>query len=114
MWYNSVMKSIIRIAAGILLLFPAVPAYALQVIVDTGINTTIPQILQGVVNLLILWSGVITTTLFLIGSTLMVSSGGSDALLSNGKKIMKASLIGLAIILSSWLILSTVVYFIAG
>ncbi len=85
-----------------------------QVCVDTGVTSTIPSIFAGIVNLLLLWSGLLATALFLIGCILMVGSGGSDAILSNGKKIMKASLIGLAIILSSWLILSTAVYVIAG
>jgi drug/metabolite transporter (DMT)-like permease len=63
---------------------------------------------------LLRWSVLVATALFLLGCILMVGSGGDDATLSNGKKIMKASLIGLAIVLASWLILSTAVYFIAG
>jgi hypothetical protein len=107
------MKSLLRLAAGILLFVLAFPVSA-QVFISTGVHTSIPRILGGLVHIGVLWSGLITTALFLIGASMMVGSGGSDALLSNGKKIMTASLIGLAIILSSWLILSTVVYFIAA
>lgn len=92
--------------------------------ISTGVSTEcvvngvvqaskVPCIFNGIVDLLLLWSSLVATSLFLLGSALMVGSGGNDAILSNGKKIMKASLIGLAIILSSWLIISTVVSFIA-
>jgi len=82
--------------------------------IDTGIGgITIPSIGAGIVNVLLLWSGVVATALFLLGAIIMVGSGGSDTYLSAGKKIMKASAIGLAIILSSWMILSTVVTFIS-
>ena len=59
------------------------------------------------------WSGLIATALFLLGAFLMVGSGGDEAYLAAGKKIMKASLIGIAFILSAWMMLSTVVYFIS-
>ena len=115
MWYNSLMKFYYQIAAGFLLFLASAGTVAAdQVIIDTGVTSTIPSIFEGIVNLLLMWSGLVATALFLLGCILMVGSGGNDATLSSGKKIMKAALIGLAIILSSWLILSTVVSFIAG
>lgn len=103
----------IALVALLLLLSPEA-AFAAPIVVDTGVTTTIPQIVQGIVNILLRWGSVVATGIFLMGALFMAGSGGNDAFLSNGKKLMKASLIGLAIILSSWLILSTAVFFIAG
>ncbi len=107
------MKFFRYLVASVQLCFVAA-AHAEPLTISTGVTSTIPSIFGGIVNLLLLWSGVVATALFLLGAILMVGSGGNDATLSNGKKIMKASLIGLAIILGSWLILSTTIYFIAG
>lgn len=115
MWYNSQMHFLRQSAAGMLGFFLSLPAaHAAPLRLITGVTSTVPSIFAGIVNTLLLWSGSVTTALFLLGALLMVGSGGNDATLSNGKKIMQASLIGLAIILSSWLILSTAVAFISG
>lgn len=122
MWYNIPM-SLKRVATlGIVwLLYPlsvsaqaGIPCPPNTVCIDTGVSTTVPGILGGIVNVLLLWSGLLTTALFLLGAILMVGSGGSEASLAAGKKIMKSSLIGLALILGSWLLLSTIVYFLAA
>lgn len=89
-------------------------AAAAPVVIDTGVQTTIPQAIQGFVDVLLKWSSFVVTGLFLLGAILMVGSGGNDAYLSAGKKIMQSCLIGYAIILASWLVISTVVFFIAG
>lgn len=91
-----------------------VPAKAAVVVIATGVRTSVPQVIAGLVDFLLLWSGVIASGLFLIGAVLMVGSGGEDEYLSAGKRIMKAALIGFALVLSSWMILSTVVYFLVG
>lgn len=106
-----VRRAIHTLLWSILFLAPAVSAEPLRV--DTGVNSTIPTIVAGIVNVLLLWSGVVATALFLLGAIIMVGSGGSDTYLSAGKKIMKASIIGLAIILASWMILSTVVFLVS-
>lgn len=90
------------------------PAHAAVVVIATGVQTSVPRVMNGIVDLLLLWSGVIASGLFLIGAVIMVASGGDDEYLSTGKRIMKAALIGFALVLSSWMILSTAVYFIAG
>ena|GEM_PF-1450948 len=113
MWYNGLMQFRLRLAAVSLLVSVfAGTARAAPLTISTGVTSTVPTIFNGIVDILLAWSSLVATTLFLLGSILMVGSGGNDATLSNGKKIMKASLIGLAIILSSWMILSTVVSFI--
>lgn len=85
-----------------------------QVCIGTGVSSTIPSILQGFVNVLFGWAALVATALFMLGSILMVGSGGEEKYLSAGKAIMKSSMIGFAIVLSSWLILSTVIYFIVS
>lgn len=111
-WYNGSMYPLSFALAILLVTLPRTASA--QVTIATGVSSTVPTVLNGIVNLLLLWSGLVATGLFLLGAFLMVGSGGNDAYLSAGKKIMKASLIGLALILSSWMILSTVVFFIAG
>lgn len=107
------MKFHMRLAAISLLVSAfAGTASAAPLTISTGVTSTVPTIFNGIVDILLAWSSLVATALFLLGCILMVGSGGNDATLSNGKKIMKASLIGLAIILSSWMILSTVVSFI--
>ncbi len=106
------MKAFRSLLAFALVCLPATVSAA--VLIDTGVNTTIPQIMQGLVNLFLRWSTLVATAIFLMGAILMVGSGGVDAYLSAGKKLMKAALIGLAIVLASWMILSTVVAFLAG
>lgn len=98
------------------IVFAFVPfvVFAAPISVDTGVSTTIPRIMDGILTILLQWSSMVATAIFLMGAILMVGSGGSDTYLSAGKKLMKASIIGYAIILSSWLILSTAVFFIAG
>ncbi len=101
-----------RFFVAFLLALPTVASA--QLTIDTGVHSDVPTILQGLIDTLLAWSGLTATALFLIGCIIMVGSGGNEASLSLGKKIMKESLIGLAILLSSWLILSTVISFIAG
>jgi hypothetical protein len=86
-------------------------------VIDTGVHTSIPRIFEGLINVLLMWSTLVASTLFLVGALMMVASAGSEEgtfSVSNGKKIMKAAVIGLAIIVGSWMILSTVVYFFAA
>lgn len=95
-------------------LVPEVVMAANQVTISTGVTTTISGVLEGVVNTVLEVSGVIATGLFLVGAMLMIGSTGNDQYLTAGKRLMKASLIGLAIVLSSWMIESTLVFFIYG
>lgn len=105
------VRILLRSALGFLsTVLPGV-AYA-QLKIDTGVYSSVPWIMAGIVNVLLYWSGFVALALFLLGAIIMVGSGGHDATLAAGKKIMKAAVIGLAIVLSSWLILSTVISFI--
>lgn len=109
----------LRIALVTIFLLVPRPCIAQQpydhvVRIQTGVNSSIPVLLAGIVNILFAWSGAIATGLFLLGCMMVIISGGSDQLLSSGKRIMKASLIGFVLVLSSWMLLSTVIYFIGG
>ncbi len=102
------------LAACALLLVPATAMAQRTVIIDTTIRAGIPDILNGIVNVMLFWAMPLATVLFLIGAFMLVASGGNDTTKDKAKKIMEASLVGLAIILSSWMILSTVVYLLAA
>lgn len=54
--------------------------------------------------------GLIAVTIFLVGAFMMVISAGQDTLLQAGKRAMKGSLIGLALIAGSYGIYRTVVW----
>lgn len=86
-----------------------------QVNVDTGVpRRTIPEIIAGLVNLGHGMAFFVMTTIFLIGGLYMAASGGQESTLAKGKSLMKAALIGMAIISGSWMILSTFVSFLAN
>jgi hypothetical protein len=107
------MRSLRFLAAILLALLPGI-ACADQITISTGVTTSISQVLEGVVNVVLAVSGVIATGLFLVGAMIMVGSTGNDQFVTAGKRLMKASVIGLVIVLSSWMILSTLVFFIYG
>jgi len=54
--------------------------------------------------------GLIALTIFLVGAFMMVISAGQDTMLQAGKRAMKGSLIGLALIAGSYGIYRTVVW----
>lgn len=54
--------------------------------------------------------GLIAVTIFLVGAFMMVISAGQDTMLQAGKRAMKGSLIGLALIAGSYGIYRTVVW----
>lgn len=85
-----------------------------QVCVDTGVSTTIPRILAGIVNVLFYLSTAVGLVIFLLGGLYAIASGGNEQLLGNGKRLMRFALIGIAVVGGSWMILSTFInYFLA-
>lgn len=82
--------------------------------IGTGVSSSIPSIVQGVVNTFLVWSAFIATAVFLIGAVSLVGSMGAEKWSAYGKSLMKAAVIGLAIVLGSWLIVSTVVFFLSA
>lgn len=102
----------LRFLIGTVALFLPRLASAMIVQINTGIHTTIPGVMEGIVNILLEWSGFTATGLFLIGAILMAGSGGNDQYLSAGKRLMEAAIIGFVIVLSAWMVVSTVITFI--
>lgn len=100
--------SLILGIAIVMLLAPHA-AHANIINVNTGITTTVSGVVRGIVNIILLLSGVIATGLFLLGAMIMVGSTGNDQYVTIGKRLMKASLIGFSIVLSSWMMVSTVI-----
>lgn len=68
------------------------------------------SLLTNMNNALFFASGLIALTIFLAGAFIMVISAGQDTLLQAGKRAMKGSLIGMAIIAGSYGIYRTVVW----
>jgi hypothetical protein len=110
--YNNLMRWTVRCALAFVLLAISPAAHAV-ITINTGVHSNIPKIIQGIVNVLLMWSGLVATALFLVGAIIMVASGGTDKWLSAGKNLMKSALIGYAFLLSSWVMISTMVYFIS-
>lgn len=105
------MRTLRSLTAILAFLLPTL-ASAMVVTIDTGVHTTIPGVMEGIVNILLEWSGFTATGLFLIGAILMAGSGGNDQYLSAGKRLMEAAIIGFVIVLAAWMIVSTVITFI--
>ena len=83
-----------------------------QLTVNTGVTSSVEQVISGITDVLLSWSVVVATAIFLIGALIMTASGGQETAISNGRKYMRDALIGFAIILAAWIIISTVVTFI--
>lgn len=112
------LRRLVIISPAFLLLPALAHAYTpgAPISINTGVSATVQQIFNGLVNVLLLWSTLVATALFLLGALIMVGSAGTDEgflSVSNAKKLMKGALIGLAIIVGSWMILSTVLFFIS-
>lgn len=120
MCYNVQMPTVrrilidITIAVGLSLLLPVTLSAQTVVIVNTGINRNIPQIIRGLVNVLLIWSSFVATAMFLMGAFTLAASHGAETWIETGKKLMKSAIIGYIIILGAFMIMSTVLYFIAG
>ena len=105
------MRSRLPWFLGLMMMAALLPygAHAEILNVNTGITTTVNGVVRGIVNIILLLSGVIATGLFLLGAVIMVGSTGNDQYVTIGKRLMKASLIGFVIVLSSWMTVSTVI-----
>ena len=79
-----------------------------------GVASDIEGILNGFVDVLYEWALPVATAAFLFGAFVMAASGGEEAGIGNGKKIMKGALIGLAITMGAYMIVSTAVSFLTG
>jgi hypothetical protein len=99
------------LTAGLL----AVPgvAQALEqrgVVMTTGIRISVVTALENITAYAGIRSVAVATVLFLVGATYLIGSAGKPEPMEKGKKLMKYSLQGMAVVLCSYMILRTVLY----
>jgi hypothetical protein len=72
-------------------------------------------LISKVVNFLIFKIGVPAAAIaIMIGGWLIVTAGGNESKISNGKKIVWAAVIGLVIVLGAWLIVKTIIEYLGA
>jgi len=106
-------RSLLIIASGLLL---PLLAYAQQ---DIFMGVCWPgvacvnnlTVAGNIINALFVSSTAVALMIFLVGAAFMVFSAGNDTPLQKGKGMMTGSLIGLVVIVSSYAIFRTVVFF---
>ncbi len=89
-------------------------AYALQnrfVFLTTGVRIPFTQLVGNLTGFVAVSAVGVCTLLFLFGAVQVTVSHGDQTKVDNGKKMMISALIGLAIVLSSYAIVRTVLYF---
>jgi hypothetical protein len=109
------MSRISRLWLAVLGTIAPVPAFALEdrfITIFTGIRSSFPEIMTGIMVFLTTSSLFVASTLFLIGAFYVVISRGEEATMKKGKDLMTGSLIGLLVILGSYGILRTVLFII--
>ncbi len=88
--------------------------HALQnrsVFLATGVRIPFTQLVGNLTAFVAMSSVGFCTLLFLFGAVQVTVSHGDQTKVDNGKKMMISALIGLALILSSYAIVRTVIYF---
>lgn len=82
-----------------------------SIIVDTGVRTSFLQVMGNMYTFMAASAAGVCTLLFLLGAAQLTVSKGDQTKVDNGKKLMVSALIGLAIILGSYGIIRTILYF---
>lgn len=82
-----------------------------SVVLNTGIRIPITEVLSNITNFLAVSSIGVCTLLFVVGAAMITMSRGDQTKVDNGKKLMISSLVGLAIVMGSYGIVRTVLYF---
>lgn len=82
-----------------------------QVTVNPGITgpRTVPEIIAKIITIFHEMALGVVLMVFIVGAFYMLFPGGSETMLSKGKTLIKSSLIAIAIISGSWLLLSSFV-----
>ncbi len=85
-----------------------------SIAMTTGIRIPFAQAMENLIGFLAATIVTISVLFFLIGAVFLIASHGSNTdFLEKGKKTMRNSLIGLAIVLGSYAILRTVLFLLA-
>ena len=82
-----------------------------SVVLTTGIRIPFIQVVGNVTAFAATSATGVCTLLFLIGAAQMTVSHGDQTKVDNGKKMMLSALAGLAIVLSSYAIVRTILFF---
>lgn len=73
------------------------------------------QLIYDVINFGLIYVAIPVTVLaILYGAILLLTSGGSEQKVESGKKAITAAIVGLLIVLSSWIIVNTIISFLTG
>ncbi len=81
------------------------------IFVGTGVRTPFLQVMANIYLFMAVSAVGVCTLLFLIGAAQLTVSRGDQTKVDNGKKLMISALVGLAIVLGSYGIMRTILYF---
>ena len=85
--------------------------YVTQPLFVPGLRVPFLQVMGNLYQFMAVSAVGVCTLLFLIGAGLLTVSHGDQTKVDNGKKLMISALVGLAIILGSYGIMRTILYF---
>ena len=91
---------------------PALAQRTLQVGVGTSLNVN--QIFNNVISYLAAGISFLAITMFMVGAFFIVFSRGEADTVKRGKDLMIGAIVGSAVVLGSYAILRTVLYFVYG
>lgn len=75
-----------------------------------GVQLSILQVMGNLVGVLATWIVALVTTLFLVGAAMTVGGAGKEEWSKRGKQVMVGSLIGMAIVLLSAVIIKFIFF----
>ena len=111
--FYAILEGMVRILCLLATLLAPSHVFAQEhrtIVLTTGIRISFASALDNLVTFLAVSAGAVAICVFLIGAFYVVSSSVHAEGMETGKKMMKNSLMGLAIILGSFAILRTVFY----
>lgn len=94
-----------------LLTIPGQAVAQRSIVLGTGVRIPFIQVMANIYLFMAVSAVGICTVLFLIGAAQLTVSRGDQTKVDNGKKMMISALVGLAIIIGSYGIMRTILYF---
>ena len=80
---------------------------------DCGVSQMI-EVLINVTNIILELTGAVALAVFIYGGVMWIIAAGNDERVKQGKEALKAAVIGIILILTSWLIVNFVIYALTG
>ena len=94
---------------GLFFIFPLAQALPMPPATDVGLsNKSVTEILTKVVTWLLGIVGIIALISFIVAGIMYLVSAGSDKMVESAKKTMTYALVGIAVVLSSYVIVKAV------